>query len=163
MHRESFLAFCIVIAMAGSSLSADQSILIDAFAQTATAYANDSFLLLGVVGDQFVTGTYDKDSAAQDVRNIQKRIRIIRAKINLVTGSINSKPDKKWLKVLDSVYICLDQQAWAMTKYIDDKSPSNARRFESIRSECLVKIKNLAQFYGSLGASDELPAPLSTR
>jgi len=163
MNRVSFFIVAIVIAMTAHSAFADQQTLTDAFAQTATAYANDSFLLLGMVGDEFVTGALDKSSAAQTVANIQKRIRMIRAKINLVVASMNLGNERKWLKILDSVYTSLDQQAWAMTRYIDDKTPANAKRFDAIRGECLEKIGNLAQFYASAGASVELPAPLSTR
>ncbi len=163
MNRVSFFLVVFIIAMSVQSAFTDQQTLGDAFAQTATAYANDSFLLLGMVGDAFVTGALDKSSAVQTVANIQKRIRIIRAKINLVEAAMHSGNRSKWLKILDSVYTSLDQQAWAITKYIDDKTPVNAKRFNAIRNECLEKIKDLARFYASTGASVELPAPLSTR
>ncbi len=163
MNRVSFSVLAIMITMMAHSAFADQQTLADAFAQTATAYANDSFLLLGMVGDEFVTGALDKSSAAQTVTNIQKRIRIIRAKINLVLASLNLGNERKWLKILDSVYTSLDQEAWAMNRYIDNKTPAHAQRFDAIRVECLQKIRDLSQFYASTVGSDELPAPLSTR
>jgi len=163
MSRISGLVTIIILLMAGFSCAADQSALTNAFAQTATAYANDSFLLLGMVGDQFVAGSLDGGAAAQTVTGVQKRIRVIRAKINLVLSWANSDQDRKWLQVLDNVYICLDRQAWAARKFVDDRSPASAKRFETFRNECLDKIRNLSQFYESLANSEELPAPLSTR
>lgn len=71
--------------------------------------------------------------------------------------------DKKLLNLLDDAFLCMDHQAWALMKYMKDKLPENAKKFESYRTDCLNRIKKLAEFYSEFPAPPELPAPLSTR
>ena len=161
--RKCIFVIVAVIAMTGLSLGYDEAAVIEAFSQAATAYANDSFLLLGMVGDQFVSGIFSQESSISTVAGVQKRIRIIRSKINLTRGMAKTERDRKWLKMLNGIYICLDQQAWAMSKYVNEKTPANAKRFDDLRNNCLEKLNLLEQYHASLGFSKELPAPLSTR
>jgi hypothetical protein len=149
--------------MAGVSPGSDESALIEAFSQTATAYANETFLLLGMVGDQFVSGIFSQESAMRTVVSVQKRIRKIRSKINLALGMAKTERDRRWLKMLDGIYICLDQQAWAMSKYVNEKIPARAKHFDDLRNNCIEKLNFLEQYHASFGSSKELPAPLSTR
>lgn len=161
--RKCLLAIIIVTAIAGTSHGSDESALIEAFSQTATAYANETFLLLGMVGDQFVSGIFSQEAAMRTVVNVQKRIRKIRSKINLALGMARTERDRKWLKMLDGIFICLDQQAWAMSKYVNEKIPARAKHFDELRNNCIEKLNLLEQYHSSFWSSEELPAPLSTR
>ncbi|MFH0959941.1 MAG: hypothetical protein V1897_14705 [Pseudomonadota bacterium] len=161
--RNFILVIVVLILMTGPTPGSDKTAVIEAFSQTATAYANDSFLLLGMVGDQFVSGIFSKESAIRTVSGVQKRIRIIRSKINMARGIAKTEQEQKWLKMLDGIYVCLDQQAWTLSKYLHENIPVNAKRFDELRNNCIEKLNILEQYYASLGSPDELPAPLSTR
>jgi hypothetical protein len=141
----------------------DRAVFLNAFGETATAYLNDSFLLLGTTADGFVADIIPKDTALEIVRNVQKRVRVIRAKLKAVANTRISDVDRQLVGLLDSSYACMDHQAWALMQYINDKSPDAARRFESQRTDCLSRLKKISEFYSTLPPSPELPEPLSTR
>ncbi|MBI5249246.1 MAG: hypothetical protein HY912_07110 [Desulfomonile tiedjei] len=141
----------------------DQAVFLNAFGETATAYLNDSFLLLGTTADGFVADIIRKDTALEIVRNVQRRVRVIRAKLRAVANTRISDVDRQLIGLLDHSYACMDHQAWALVQYINDKSPDAARRFESQRTDCLSRIKKISEFYSTLPPSPELPEPLSTR
>ena len=163
MKRLQTLLVLVLINVTSLSYAADQGALINAFGETATAYLNDSFLLLGTTADGYVSEVIPKDTALEISRNVQRRIRIIRAKIKIVDSPKMSLIDKKLLNLLDDSFLCMDHQSWALMRYIQDKIPENAKKFEAHRSECLGRIRKLADFYSEFPAPAELPAPLSTR
>ncbi len=144
-------------------LQADQTIYLNAFGETATAYLNDSFLLLGTTADGFVAEIMPKDTALEIARNVQKRVRLIRSKLKAVSNTKIADVDNQLIGLLDNAFACLDHQAWTLTQYIEDKSPDNARKFESQRTECLSRLKKISEFYMALPPSPEVPEPLSTR
>jgi len=141
----------------------DRALFLNAFGETATAYLNDSFLLLGATADGFVADIIPRETALEIAKNVQKRIRVIRGKIQGVSASKLSEVDKRLLGVLDNAYGCMDHQAWAFYQYVEDKSPDAARRFDEQRAGCLDKLKKVAEFYSTLPRSPEVPEPLSTR
>lgn len=151
------------LSVTSTCFAVDRTALINAFGETATAYLNDSFLLLGTTADGFVSDVVPKDTALEISRNVQRRIRIIRAKIKIVDSPQLTFIDKKLLSLLDNSFLCMDHQAWALIRYVQDRVPENAKRFESHRAECLERIRKLADFYSEFPAPPELPAPLSTR
>ncbi len=153
----------IILFFTSTCYAANQGALINAFGETATAYLNDSFLLLGATADGFVSDVIPGDTAMEITKNVQRRIRIIRAKIKMIDSPSMSLLDKKLLKLLDDAFLCMDHQAWALMRYIKDKLPENAKKFESYRADCLERIRKLADFYSEFPAPPELPAPLSTR
>jgi len=141
----------------------DRALFLNAFGETATAYLNDSFLLLGTTADGFVADIIPRETALEIAKNVQKRIRVIRGKIQAVSASKISEVDKKLLGILDTAYGCMDHQAWAFYQYVEDKSPDAARRFDEQRTGCLDRLKKVAEFYSTLPRSPEVPEPLSTR
>lgn len=163
MNLARILPVMLFILIASNSHAVNQGALINAFGETATAYLNDSFLLLGTTADGYVSDVIPKDTALEISRNVQRRIRIIRAKIKIIDSSQMSLIDRKLLNLLDNSFLCMDHQAWALMRYIQDKVPENARKFESHRADCLGRIRKLADFYSEFPAPPELPAPLSTR
>lgn len=163
MKLALILPVLLFILIASNSHAVNQGALINAFGETATAYLNDSFLLLGTTADGYVSDVIPKDTALEISRNVQRRIRIIRAKIKIIDSSQMSLIDRKLLNLLDNSFLCMDHQAWALMRYVQDKVPENARKFESHRADCLGRIRKLADFYSEFPAPPELPAPLSTR
>ncbi len=163
MKRIAYLCFFISLLYPTISRGADEAVFLNAFGETATAYLNDSFLLMGTTADGFVAEIIPKATALEIVKNVQKRVRIIRAKFKAVSACRISNTDKQLIELLDEAYGCLDQQALALIQYIQDKTPDNARRFEAQRTECLDHIKKVADFYSTLPPSPEVPEPLSTR
>lgn len=149
--------------IAGPAQGSDQAVFLNAFGETATAYLNDSFLLLGTTADGFVANIVSKETANEIVKNVQKRVRVIRAKLKAVSNTRISDVDRRLIGLLEQSYACMDHQAWALMKYLAEKSPDSARRFESQRTDCLQKLKRVAEFYSTLPPSPELPEPLSTR
>lgn len=149
--------------IAGPAQGSDQAVFLNAFGETATAYLNDSFLLLGTTADGFVANIVSKETASEIVKNVQKRVRVIRAKLKAVSNTRISDVDRRLIGLLEQSYACMDHQAWALMKYLAEKSPDSARRFESQRTDCLQKLKRVAEFYSTLPPSPELPEPLSTR
>jgi hypothetical protein len=159
--------FCLLVVFAVISPAAvfasDRELYLNAFGETATAYLNDSFLLLGTTADGFVADILDKTDASKIAKNVQKRVRIIRAKLKAVAESSISVADKKLIGLLDKAYACMDHQAWALVQYVDEKSPDTARRFAEQRTACLGRVNQILEFYSTLPPSPELPEPLSTR
>ncbi|MDQ1237970.1 MAG: hypothetical protein QG577_154 [Thermodesulfobacteriota bacterium] len=141
----------------------DKTVYLNAFTETSTAYLNDAFLLVGSTADNLMTESLSRDAAFEIVANVQKRIRIVRAKMKLVLLTDIRPLDRKLLSLLESSYACLDQQTWALMMYIREYSPSAAKRFEERRAECLARIETVAAFYASLPPAPEFPEPLSTR
>lgn len=138
-------------------------VFLNAFSETATAYVNDSFLLLGTTADGFVAHIIPKEKALDIVTNVQKRIRRIRGKLKLVTEIRLADVDLQLISLLDATYGCLDHLAWTLSQYIEERSPETAQRFENHRRECVSRIEKLRQFYSTLPPAEELPEPLSTR
>ncbi len=143
--------------------SSEKALFLNAFGETATAYLNDSFLLLGATADGYVADIMDKKTAVEIAQNVQKRVRVIRAKLKAVVKCHIAEIDKQLIGLLDSAYGCLDHQAWALTQYLEDKSPATAERFEEQRMKCLERMRDVSEFYSTLPPPPELPEPLSTR
>jgi hypothetical protein len=143
--------------------SADPAVFLNAFGETATAYLNDSFLLLGTTADGFVADAIKKETALEIATNVQKRIRIVRAKLKAVSKAGIAKADRQLIGLLDDAYGCMDHQAWALTKYVRDKTPETAKRFEEQRNDCLQRLERVAQFYSTLPPAAQVKEPLSTR
>jgi len=144
-------------------LASDRTLFLNAFGETATAYLNDSFLLLGTTADGFVAEIIPRETALEIAKNTQKHVRVIHAKLKAVAGSRMSAVDTQLIGLLDEAYTCLYHHAWALIAYITDKNSDTAKRFEEQRTTCLDRIKNIGRFYSTLPPSPELPAPLSTR
>jgi hypothetical protein len=144
-------------------LASDREILLNAFGETATAYLNDSFLLLGMTADGYVADLIPKEKAQEFAKGVQKRVRIVRAKLKAVAGSPLANVDKNLIELLDKAYGCMDHQAWALNEFIANKNPDTAKRFGEQRSECMKRLNKIADFYSKLPPAPELPEPLSTR
>jgi len=141
----------------------DSELFLSAFTETATAYLNDSFLLLGMTADYSVSEILTKEAALEHTINVQKRIRVIRAKLKAVSQRRITDLDRQLIRLLDNGYACLDLQAWALVKHIEQKSTQTAKNFENQRTQCLERIKTLKSFYSALPPALEFPEPLSTR
>jgi len=146
-----------------SGADADPALFLNAFGETATAYLNDSFLLLGTVADGNVADVIPKETALEIANDVQSRIRVVRGKLKAVSQAKIATSDKNLVVLLDEAFACLDHQAWALAQFVRDKSPENARRFGEQRTECLKRMDKVAQFYATLPPSAEVPEPLSTR
>ncbi len=157
------LSFCLLLCPPLVVRGSDEAVFLNAFGETATAYLNDSFLLVGTTADGFVAEVIPKDTALEIARNVQKRVRVIRAKLKAVANTRISDVDRRLIGLLDQAYACMDHQTWALIQYVNDKNPDTARRFESQRTDCLSRLKKIAEFYSTLPPSPELPEPLSTR
>ena len=153
----------VLICGPSTTCAGDRAVFLNAFGETAVAYLNDSFLLLGTAADGFVADILPKETTLEIAKNVQKRIRVIRGKLKTVSAAKISEADKKLLGILDSAYGCMDHLAWALYQYVEDKSPDTARRFEEQRTGCLDKLKKVADFYSTLPPAPEVPEPLSTR
>lgn len=143
--------------------ASDEDLYLNAFGEAATAYLNDSFLLLGTIADGYVADIIKKDKAGEITKNVQKRVRIIRAKLKAVGEGPISEVDKKIIGLLDKAYACMDHQAWALLEFIHERSPDTRKRFDEQRSTCVERVHKIAEFYATLPPSPELPEPLSTR
>jgi len=141
----------------------DSELFLSAFTETATAYLNDSFLLLGMTADYLVSEIVTKEAALEHTINVQKRIRVIRAKLKAVSQRRITDLDRQLIRFLENGYACLDLQAWALVKHIEQKSTQTAKNFENQRTQCLERIKTLKSFYSALPPALEFPEPLSTR
>jgi len=163
--RRIRLILILALILGPSTLLADDRVLfLNAFGETATAYLNDSFLLLVTTADGFVADIIAEKTALEIAKNVQKRVRVIRGKLKAVATARISPVDKKLIELLDNSYGCMDHQAWALYQYVEDKkSPDAARRFDAQRSGCLESLKKVADFYSTLPPSPEVPEPLSTR
>lgn len=144
-------------------IASDREILLNAFGETATAYLNDSFLLLGTLADAYVADIIPKEKVSTIAKSVQKRGRIVRAKLKAVAGSPLANVDKSLIELLDKAYACMDHQAWALNEFVQTKSPDAAKRFGEQRTECLNRLNKIADFYSKLPPAPELPEPLSTR
>jgi hypothetical protein len=157
-------AVCICMIFAPRANAADiKNIYLNAFLETSSAYLNDAFLLVGAVSDSVMTEHLSPETAAETITNVQKRLRIVRAKINAVMLTRVGLAEKKLLSLLDRSYACLDQQTWALLTFLKDNAPASAKRFEGLRMECLERIQGVSSFYAGLPPAPELPEPLSTR
>jgi hypothetical protein len=158
---------CLLVAFAVMSpamgFASDEDLYLNAFGEAATAYLNDSFLLLGAIADGFVADIIQKEKAGEIAKNVQKRVRIIRAKLKAVADGPISEVDKKIIGLLDKAYACMDHQAWALMELVKEKSPDTRRRFDEQRSTCVERVHKIAEFYAALPPAPELPEPLSTR
>jgi hypothetical protein len=141
----------------------DSELFLSAFTETATAYLNDSFLLLGMTADYSVSEILTKEAALEHTTNVQKRIRVIRAKLKAVSQRRITDLDRQLIRLLENGYACLDLQAWALVKHLEQKSTQTAKNFENQRTQCLERIKTLKSFYSALPPALEFPEPLSTR
>lgn len=163
MKKALCLSAILMVFLPSALFGSDKAVFLNAFGETATAYLNDSFLLLGTTADGFVAEIIPKETALEIAKNVQKRVRVIRGKLKAVSAVRMSQVDKQMVSLLDEAYTCMDHQAWALIEYVTDKSPDTAKRFEDHRTGCLERMRRIAQFYASLPPSPELPAPLSTR
>ncbi|HMK34415.1 MAG TPA: hypothetical protein VK463_05055 [Desulfomonilaceae bacterium] len=162
--KRLYFCFLVVLLLCPQAVRAsDQTVYLNAFGETATAYLNDSFLLLGTTADGFVSDIISKDTALEIAKNVQKRVRLIRAKLKAVSATRISGVDQKLVGLLDNAFACMDHQAWSLGQYLSEKTPDNAKRFEGQRTECLNRLKKIADFYTTLPPSPEVPEPLSTR
>ncbi len=141
----------------------DAELFLSAFTETATAYLNDSFLLLGMTADYRVSEILTKEAALEHTINVQKRIRVIRAKLKAVSQRRITDLDRQLIRLLENGYACMDLQAWALAKHIEQGSTQTAKNFENQRTQCLERIKTLKSFYSALPPALEFPEPLSTR
>jgi hypothetical protein len=155
--------FVVVLVVCPSAQGADWAVFLNAFGETATAYLNDAFLLLGYTADGFVAGFVEEREAVDTVTNVQKRVQIIRAKIKAVSDARIAEVDRQLLSILESGYACLDHEAWALVQYMKEKSPAAAKRFDEQRAACQERLRTVADFYAKLPTSPQLPEPLSTR
>lgn len=163
MNKILFFLVSMILLSPVALPASDREIFLNAFGETATAYLNDSFLLLGTTADGYVAEIISKETAHDIAKNIQKRVRIIRAKLKTVAGSSIADVDKRLIELLDKAYACMDHQAWALNEYVTEKSPDSAKRFEEQRTKCLDRLNKIAELYSKLPPSPELPEPLSTR
>jgi hypothetical protein len=153
----------ILMTMTQPAVARDCAVCINAFGETATAYINDAFLLIGTTADGYVADIMKKDTALEIVKNVQKRVRIVRSKIKDVSRCRISESDRRLMGLLDEAYACLDHLTWALTEYVQDKTPESTRRFDQQRGNCMLRLEAVGRFYTSLPPSPELPEPLSTR
>ncbi len=163
MRRIFCLLTFIIIVIPSATKAGDAELFLNAFGETATAYLNDSFLLLGTIGDHFAAQVVSKDAAMEIAQNVQKRVRIIRAKLRIASQRPLSHWDRQLISLLDSAYACMDHLAWALMMHVGEKSTTSAQRFQDRRVECLERIKKVRAYDSGLPPSQELPEPLSTR
>ena len=163
MKKILCLGLLVCILMPFNAAGSDKAVFLNAFGETATAYLNDSFLLLGTIADSYVADIITKENALEFAKNVQKRVRVIRGKIKAVSATRIAEVDKKVLVMLDNGYGCLDHLAWALVQFVEDKNPDTRKRFADQRTECLERFKVIAEFYASLPPSPEVAEPLSTR
>ena len=163
MSRIVGVSIVVLLAVTTFAHAADSGVFLNAFGETATAYLNDSFLLLGTVADGFVANIVSKETAQDIGKNIQKRAGSIRARLKAVSGARISDVDRQLIGMLDHGYACVGQQAQALVQYVEEKSPDTARRFDAERAECLKRLKKIAEFYSTLPPAPEAPESLNTR
>ena len=158
----SAIIFLIFLPCAAQA-AGDSELFLSAFTEAATAYLNDCFLLLGTTADGFVAEILPKETALEYTRNVQKRIRVIRAKLKAVSQRRITDLDRQLIRLLDNGYACMDLQAWALIRFTEERSTQTAKNFEDQRTQCWERIKTVAGFYSALPPAPELPEPLSTR
>lgn len=161
--KRVLLIVVLLSALCAPGAHADPTLFLNAFGETAMAYLNDAFLLLGTTADGFVADLIPKETALEITNNVQSRIRVVRGKLKPVSQSKIAATDRSFILMLDEAFACLDHQTWALSEFIRNKSPESARRFEEQRTECLNRMDKVAQFYAALPPSPEVPEPLSTR
>ena len=158
----SAIIFLIFLPCAAQA-AGDSELFLSAFTEAATAYLNDSFLLLRTTADGLVAGILPKQRALEHTKNVQKRIRVIRAKLKAVSQRRITDLDRQLIHLLDNGYACTDHLAWALIRFTEDESTETAKKFEDQRKQCLERIKTVSGFYSALPPAPELPEPLSTR
>ncbi len=72
MKRIACLLILISLLCPPISQGADEAVFLNAFGETATAYLNDSFLLLGTTADGFVADIISKETALEIVKKRPK-------------------------------------------------------------------------------------------
>jgi len=164
-QRKLILSFIIILLIFSPSAirAGDTEVFLNAFTEAATAYLNDCFLLLGTTADGLVSEILPKATALEIAQNVQKRVRVIRAKLKAVSQRRITDLDRQLIRLLDNGYACLDHQAWALVKFTEQRTKETANAFEDQRTRCQDRIKTLASFYSALPPAPELPEPLSTR
>ncbi len=155
------LCAMVLLVVLPATTHADERLLLNAFGETATAYLNDAFLLIGTTADSFVAEVIPKDTALQIVTNVQKRVQLIRAKFRSTATIPMSDVDRNLFRLLDSAYASMDNWAWALQQYVKDMTPDASKRFKDRRIECLTKIEEVSSFYAKLPPFVE--PPRSTR
>lgn len=160
-----FCALFLALLIFASCANADDAkkVYLNAFIETSTAYLNDAFVLVGAISDSFMTESTPTEAATATITNLQRRLRIVRAKIKGILLTRVGLTERKLLSLLDSSYACLDQQTWSLLTFFKENTPASAKRFEGLRIECLEKVQAVSTFYTSLPPAPELPEPLSTR
>ena len=161
--RKTLIMLVIILVLTPCVYGADWALFLNAFGETATAYMNESFLLLGVVADAFVADITQKNDALEIVQDVQKRLLRIRAKSRTASQTQIADVDRELLNLLDKAYACLDHQSWALMQYIHEKTPESARRFNEQRTECMERIQRVSQFFAKLPPPPQVSEPLSTR
>jgi hypothetical protein len=161
--KRILISLLLALAIQPGAQASEKALFLNAFGETATAYLNDAFLLLGATADGYVADIMDKDTAVEIAANVQTRVRVIRAKLRAVGKCNIAQIDKQLIGLLDAAYGCLDHQAWALTQYLEDRNPTTGKRFEEQRQKCLERMGEVAEFYSTLPPAPELPEPLSTR
>lgn len=162
------LLFCVAllaltIVPSWSKAADEKNIHLNAFLETASAYLNDAFLLIGGTADDVMMQSSSPEAAGATITNVQKRLRKVRAKMKAILLTRVGLTEKRLLSLLDRSYACLDQEAWALLAFIKDNTPTSAKRFEGLRTECLERIQMISSFYAGLPPAPEVPEPLSTR
>jgi hypothetical protein len=158
------LATALIILLPPHVFCSDAEVSFEAFKETAVAYMNDAFLLLGTVADGFTADVIPKEQAVGMTGAAQNRLRIVRAKFKAVgAAALPNDRDRRLLLMLDETYGCMDRQAWALLQYMRAKSRDSAERFEELRKECLEKIQQVAAFLINRPSPPKVQAPLSTR
>jgi hypothetical protein len=164
MKRILLVFLLLAFHVTASAAASDRAIFLNAFGETATAYLDDAFLLLGTTADGYVADIIPKEKALEIAKSVQKRIRMVRGKLKAVSATRIAESDRKLIGLLDGAYACIDHQAWALVQFIEDKkSAESAKRFEEQRVGCLDRFKQIEDFYSTLPPSPEVPEPLSTR
>ncbi|MDQ7784484.1 MAG: hypothetical protein RDU20_16485 [Desulfomonilaceae bacterium] len=163
MKRILYLLVALAVMNPATGFPSDQDLYLNAFGEAAIAYLNDSHLLLGTIADGFVADIIKKETAEEIAKSVQKRARIIRAKLEAVGRTPISEMDKRLIALLDKAYACVDHQAWTLLQYVEEKTPDAASRFAEQRASCEERVKQIAEFYAALPPAPELPEPLSTR
>lgn len=163
MRRIVGVSIVVMVAVTTLAHAADSGVFLNAFGETATAYLNDSFLLLGTAADGFVANIVSRDNALEIGKNVQKHVRIIRAKLKAVSGASLSDMDRQLIGHLDQASACLEQQAGALVQYAEEKNPDSARRFDTARGDCIKRLKKIAEYYSTLPPAPGAPESLNTR
>ena len=70
-----------------------------------------------------------KRNGSRTHRNIQKRMRVIRAKLKAVSQRRITDLDRQLIRLLDNGYACMDLQAWALIRLMEKQIHANRQEF----------------------------------